>query len=186
MHTKLHTHAAIPHPTTNAHPSTNTHPSPHAPRLGSLPRLPQPEPSPPQRGLFHWRRTVGCCQCPVKQPIRAHTPRWRPRVPLKHNHTHQHALPNMSRLGTTPSDALLRPPPPVPMAMHTPQTHTCTQSSTLARCAPNHATRVKPNTSSHHNRHAPSLGSLPRQPPPGPSPPPRGHPNWLRTVGCNH
>ena len=70
--------------------------------------------------------------------------------------------------------------------MHTPQTQTCTQSGTLARCAPNHATHAQPNTSSHHNSHAPSLGSLLRLPPPGPSPPPRDHCDWRRTVGCNH
>jgi hypothetical protein len=38
----------------------------------------------------------------------------------------------------------------------------------------------------HNNRHVPRLGSLQRLPQPGPSPPPRDHCDWRRTLGCNH
>ena len=70
--------------------------------------------------------------------------------------------------------------------LHDPLMHTCTQNGTLVRCDPNHTTHAQPNTSSQHNRHAPSLDSLPRLPPPGPSQPSRDHTNWRRTVGCDH
>ncbi len=70
--TSINAHAAIQTSTTHAHPNTNTHPSPHAPQLGSLPRLPQPEPSPPPRGHPDWRRTVGSNHQSAKRHTRTH------------------------------------------------------------------------------------------------------------------
>jgi len=59
----------------------------------------------------------------------------------------------------------------VPKAMHNPQRSTCTQSYTHA--ATHHQRTTKQEQSA--SCHAPMLGSPPRRPQPGPSPPPRGH-----------
>ncbi len=65
-----------------------------------------------------------------------------------------------------------------PHAHPTYTTHTCTQSCThmlRSKHQPPTHTRT-PNT--HPSPHALSLGSLPRLPQPGPSPPPRDHSDW--------
>ena len=53
--------------------TTKHHPHRHAPRLGSLPRLPQPGPSSPPSGPSHWQYKVGCNHQPAEPQIHRHT-----------------------------------------------------------------------------------------------------------------